>query len=178
MKLLLATVAILVFSAFYSEENTVVKQSAKHAIGEDFGGGIVFYLDGTGEHGLIAAETDLKKAKWYNGSFVESGATGTGVGTGKQNTEAVVKAQGAGEYAAKICDALELNGFSDWFLPSKDELNLLREKRKIVGGFDGVFYWSSTEYNSHYAWAQNINNGLQNYGNKNSAPSIRPIRAF
>ena len=100
------------------------------------------------------------------------------MGTGKKNTEAIVKAQGTGDYAAKVCDALVLNGFDYWFLPSKDELNLLREKKKIVGGFTGTFYWCSTEYNSHYAWAQNFNNGLQNYGNKNSAPSIRAIRAF
>jgi hypothetical protein len=100
------------------------------------------------------------------------------LGTGQSNTFAIVKAQGNGEYAASICVQMDLNGFDDWFLPSKEELALLRAQRFVVGNFSNPFYWSSTEYNSHYAWAQNFNNGFQDYGNKNSAPAIRAIRAF
>lgn len=178
MRILLVIGAVILLSAFYSDSHSVMRQSEKHTIGEEFGGGIIFYLDSTGEHGLIAATMDQKKAKWYNGKFVETGATSSAVGTGKQNTAAIIKAQATGEYAASICDGLVLNGYDDWFLPSKDELRLLKEKKAIVGGFNGLFYWSSTEYSSHYAWAQNFSNGLQNYGNKNSAPSVRAIRAF
>lgn len=177
MRIVLVLATVIMFSAFYSDSKSF-SQSEKHAIGEEFGGGVVFYVDSTGEHGLIAATSDQKKAKWYNGKFIETGAKGTAIGTGKQNTAAIVKAQATGEYAASICDGLVLNGFDDWYLPSKDELRLLKEKKGIVGGFNGIFYWSSTEESSHYAWAQNFNNGLQNYGNKNSAPSVRAIRAF
>lgn len=168
----------MVLAVFNSGTEPFSSLSGKHTIGEEFEGGIIFYLDSTGEHGLIAAKEDQKKSKWYNGKFVETGATGSGIGAGKQNTAVIVKAQATGEYAASICEGLVLNGYDDWFLPSKDELRLLKEKKTIVGGFNGIFYWCSTEYNSHYAWAQNFNNGLQNYGNKNSAPSVRAIRAF
>jgi hypothetical protein len=153
-------------------------QAESHKIGEHFGGGVVFYVDKTGEHGLIAATTDQKKAKWYNGNYIVTNAKGDAVGTGQANTTAIVTSQGVGTYAASECDQLELNGFSDWFLPSKGELNLLRIQKAAVGGLDNPFYWTSTEYSSHYAWAQNFSNGRQDYGNKNSTPSIRAIRAF
>ena len=153
-------------------------QASSHKIGERFGGGVIFYIDSTGQHGLIAATADQKKLKWYNGAYLVTNASGTAVGTGQANTTAIVKAQGPGSYAANECDQLVLNGFSDWFLPSKDELALLRTKKTAVGGFDNPFYWTSSEYNPQYAWAQNFNNGFQNYGNKNSTPSIRAVRAF
>lgn len=154
------------------------KPEAPIQIGEKFGGGIVFYVDATGEHGLVAAPSDQKKLKWYNGNFVETKASGSAVGTGQANTFAIVKAQGNGEYAASACVQLDIGGFDDWYLPSKEELNLLRVQRHIVGGLTGTYYWSSTEHSSHYAWGQNFNNGFQDYGNKNSAPSIRAIRSF
>jgi hypothetical protein len=182
MKSVLAIITVSLFSVFYNVSETsqfnLSSQNSKHTIGEQFGGGVIFYVDNSGQHGLIAAPSDQKKTKWYNGNFVTTNATDASIGAGQENTATIVMAQGNGDYAASICDKLELNGFKDWFLPSKDELNLLREKKAIVGGFDGTFYWCSTEYNSHYAWAQNFNNGFQNYGNKNSAPSVRAIRAF
>ncbi|MES2591288.1 MAG: DUF1566 domain-containing protein [Bacteroidota bacterium] len=177
MRLLFLIIVVAVSSAFYTDSN-IKKRSEVHTIGEHYGGGVVFYIDSTGQHGLIAATADQKKSKWYNGFFIETKATGVAVGTGQANTTAIVKAQGAGSYAASVCDELELNGFSDWFLPSKGELALLRTKKAIVGGFSNPFYWSSSENGSHYAWAQNFNNGLQDYGNKNSAPAVRAIRAF
>lgn len=174
-------ISIVVFTAFHNDKTSLKltsPQANTHKIGEHFGGGIVFYIDNTGEHGLIASEKDQKKAKWYNGSFKVTKATGSAVGTGQSNTTAIVGVQGAGSYAASICDQLELNGFSDWFLPSKDELNLLRTQRLVVGGFDNLSYWSSTEKGIDYAWGQNFRSGAQDYGNKNSAPSFRAIRAF
>lgn len=172
---------VIVLSAF-GDRNTNIpvktSQATIHKIGERYGGGVVFYVDSTGNHGLIAATADQKKVKWYNGNYVVTNATGAAVGTGQANTRTIVSAQGAGSYAASVCDQLELNGYSDWFLPSKEELNLLRSQKTAVGGFANPFYWSSTEYSSHYAWAQNFNNGRQDYGNKNSTPSIRAVRAF
>jgi len=154
------------------------KQTNTHKVGERFGGGIVFYVDSTGQHGLIASEKDQKKAKWYNGNFIITKASGTYVGAGQANTTAIVQAQGNGVYAASVCDQLVLNGFSDWFLPSKDELDLLRSKKGLVGGFDNLSYWSSSEYGIDYAWGQNFRSGAQDYGNKNSLPAFRAIRAF
>lgn len=171
-------VSFFLFNNVNKDLRSTNKSAPTHKIGERFGGGVIFYIDATGEHGLIAATADQKKSKWYNGSYVETTATGVAVGTGQANTTAIVAAQGPGDYAANVCDQLELNGFSDWFLPSKAELSLLRTQKTKVGGFANPFYWSSTEESSHYAWAQNFNNGRQDYGNKNSTPSIRAIRAF
>lgn len=153
-------------------------QASTHKVGEHYGGGIVFYVDESGKHGLVASEKDQKKAKWYNGDFKITKATGAAVGTGLANTTAIVEVQGKGVYAASVCEQLELNGFNDWFLPSKDELNLLRKQRFVVGGFDNLSYWSSTEYGINYAWGQNFKSGAQDYGNKNSAPAFRAIRSF
>jgi len=86
--------------------------------------------------------------------------------------------QGAGSYAAKLCDDLVLNGYSDWFLPSKDELNLLYGQKAVVGGFDSGVYWSSTEYNSDNVLSQYFANGNQGVGNKYGAGYVRAVRAF
>lgn len=180
MKILL-TIIIVAFSLINKEnKNTELTspQSGSHTIGESFGGGIIFYIDNTGKHGLIAAPSDQKKAKWYNGAFVLTSASGTAIGTGQENTMAIITVQGPGSYAAMEAHKLELNGHNDWFLPSKDELNLMYQLRNKIGGFNNPFYWSSTENSPLYAWAQNFKDGHQDYGNKNSAPSFRAIRAF
>ena len=96
------------------------------AIGKTYQGGIIFYVNGSGAHGLIAAIQDQSTGiAWFNGSFNDTGATGTAVGTGQANTDNIIAAQGAGHYAASLAGQLVLNGYSDWFLPSKDELNLM-----------------------------------------------------
>jgi len=84
------------------------------------------------------------------------------------NTAAIVAALGNAEpyanktdYAAKICYDLVLNGYDDWFLPSKDELNLMYEQKGVIGGFAGAYYWSSSEYFLNYAWSQYFYNGLK-----------------
>jgi len=96
------------------------------AIGKTYQGGIIFYIDGSGAHGLIAAPKDQSAGiVWWNGSFIDTGGTGTAVGTGQPNTDTIIAAQGEGNYAASLAANLVLNGYSDWFLPSRDELNLL-----------------------------------------------------
>lgn len=165
-------------------------------IGKNYQGGIIFYLDKTGKHGLIATPTDQGKAVWCNNCLdwktnkligLTMIGTDTAVGTGKANTAAIVKAQGAGSYAAKLCDDLVLNGYDDWFLPSKDELNLLYNA--IGKGFSERSwfdsYWSSSEYDSDNAWIQSFINvemlskySSQEYFRKDNFPSVRAVRAF
>jgi hypothetical protein len=131
----------------------------KFVIGEDYQGGIIAYIDGTGEHGLIVT-FDFYETGIYWGNEMVTGATGTAIGTGKSNTAKIVQAQGPGEYAAKLCDDLVLNGYSDWFLPSKDELNIIY--KNIGGGhYNNDVYWSSSENNYKYAWMQDFESGDQ-----------------
>ena len=121
--------------------------TSKLTLGQSYQGGKIFYIDSSKQHGLIAAPSDQSEGiQWYNGSFVTTGATGTAIGTGQANTNAIVTAQGPGSYAAKLCDDLVLNGYSDWYLPSKDELNQLYLNETIVGGFAYDGYWSSSEF--------------------------------
>ena len=119
--------------------------------------------------------------------------TGTAIGTGKKNTELLVKAMGDAAYAnlgtgkavyaAKLCYDLVFNGFDDWFLPSKDELNLLyvNLRKNSLGDFDEDTYWSSseTDFSADYSWMQEFyGGGRQYYGTRDYSNRIRPIRAF
>ncbi len=106
------------------------------------------YVDGK-RHGLIAAEADLPGGDKYTW-----------------------------EAAKKACDDLNENGYSDWYLPSKEELNRLYYVKSAVGGFSDSYYWSSTEGNADDAWGQNFNYGLQYYNFKYYNNRVRAVRAF
>ncbi len=161
-------------------------QSAQLVIGQSYQGGKIAYIDGTGLHGLIAADADLSAAAiWWNGSSTITGATGTAIGTGMANTNTIIASQGnTGTYAAKICRDYRGGNYTDWFLPSKDELNQLYVNKVAVGGFANNVYWSSTEYNYYVnynfsAWYQIFSNGFQDYfANKSNAFYVRAVRSF
>ncbi len=151
-------------------------------------GGYIFYDKGSISDGwryLEAAPSDQSTGiQWYyNGSYVTTGATGTAIGTGQANTTAIVNAQGAGSYAAQLCN--ELSGeeggyYDDWFLPSKDELNAIWTNLYLewVGGFAGNYYWSSSGNDANLAWGQYFYNGGQYYDYKSSYNYVRAVRAF
>ncbi len=157
------------------------------AIGDNYCGGIIAYILVSGDpgyvagqtHGLIAAPGDQSTGiLWWNGSYITTGATGTAIGTGAANTTAIVASQGAGSYAAKLCDDLVLNGYSDWYLPSRDELNKLYLNKRAVGGFATYFYWSSSEDYAYYAWYQYFGVGSQYFDIKFNYFHVRAVRAF
>jgi len=153
--------------------------NAEIAIGRFYRGGVIAYIDESGKHGLIATISDQSEGiKWYNGSSIHIGATETEIGTGRSNTIKIAQAQGEGSYAAKLCDELILNGYNDWFLPSKDELNELYQNRRLIDGFSTSSYWSSSENDQSSAWRQYFGNGNQYYSSKKSEYRVRPIRAF
>ena len=150
-------------------------------------GGLIFYVNPDYETDdwryLEAAPVDQSAGiQWYNGSDSVMYATATEVGTGKANTQTVVKAQGEGNYAAQLCNDLILGGYSDWFLPSKSELNkmYINLYLKGTGGFVSGDYWSSYESDARGAWFQGFGRGYYLGGEiKGSAVGrVRAVRAF
>ena len=169
------------------------------AIGDFYGGGVVFYILEEGDtgyidgetHGLIAAVADQSTGlRWYNGSYISTWAKGTAVGTGSANTDDIITEQGDTEtsYAAGLARAYTGGGYSDWFLPSKDELNKMYTNKATInttasanGGsnLSANSYWSSTEYDYHDAWYQEFDgNGFQLLNSKFDWLDVRAVRAF
>ena len=151
------------------------------SVGSRYGGGIVFYITDDGAHGLIAAESDQSaEIRWLNGSPVTTSATATAIGTGLANTNTIISVQGATatSYAAGLARAYTGGGYSDWYLPSKDELNKLYINRIAIGGFADNYYWSSTERDHGLAWYQYFNGGGQGDYDKGTTFFVRAIRAF
>jgi hypothetical protein len=162
------------------------------SIGDTHQGGIIFYLDGSGCHGLVAAPSDQIDQsigiQWYNGSYIDTYAYGNGIGSGEGNSQGIRRWQGpcSSCYASQLCQDLNLGGKTDWYLPSKYELNLMYENigqgnvlgLGNVGNFANYFYWSSTEYDSSTAWLQVFTNGNQGNENKHYASNLRAVRAF
>jgi hypothetical protein len=149
------------------------------AIGQSYGGGIIFWLDGTCEHGLIAATSDQSTgAEWGCDGYQISG-TSTAIGTGQANTAAIVSGCSQAGTAARICYDLVLNGYNDWFLPSKDELNQMYLQKNEIGGFVSYhYYWSSSGPYAYFAWGQYFSNGYQDSYDKYQPAFVRAVRAF
>jgi len=164
----------------YGDERTFKTASGPiFTIGATYGGGIIFYIDKTGVHGLIAATADLmKKAEWGCSGLLIPGANGTAVGTGVKNTDTITYGCNEPAIAARICLQFGSGNYSDWSLPSKDELDTLYMQKAVVGGFSNGVYWSSSQVNKDSAWAQNFNNGAQMHRNKLDSAIVRPVRAF
>ena len=205
-KLLYTFIALsIIFSACKKENDTpyhsVNNNDSELAIGDTHQGGIFFYeftQEDSGYvageiHGLIAAPSDSlfgdTVASWgCNGTF--TGANGTIIGTGLENTEDILSGCPNTGTAAAICDSLTLEGYDDWFLPSKDELNEMY-LNLYIQGLGGFFtygdigtsrYWSSTEYDDGSAWVQNFYDtsfdGFPTQNSKGNMGYVRAIRTF
>jgi hypothetical protein len=185
-------IAILLITV---KSHTHNKESISHSylisqsvsIGDKFQGGIVAYIlqsDDPGyvegeTHGLIAAPFDQSMdAEWGCYGTEIPGSDGSHVGSGNRNTLDIIKTCSATRIAARICTDLSLNGYSDWYLPSKDELDKLYINKDIIGGLDISYYWSSTELNRTSAWLHCFGNGNQYDNYKNVAGGVRAVRTF
>ena len=163
--------------------NEVSFKASITSIGATYAGGIVFYIDGTGQHGLVAAPSNQSSSAWSNITSTLIGTTGTAIGSGESNTNAIIGQSGHTASAAKLCYDLVVTSegtpYSDWFLPSKDEIYLLYAQRVVVGGFANGGYWSSSEYANNLAWFQYFTtNGDQLNYYKYYPYYVRAVRAF
>jgi len=131
------------------------------SLGQNHAGGIVFYIDQTGQHGLVCHSIDVGSAPWgLLGTDVLG--TQTNIGSGSINT-GIITLFGVNypSIAAFVCDTLQVNGYSDWFLPSRDELHLVYNNIHFwgLGSFQNTWYWSSSQWNINEAWSINFNDG-------------------
>ncbi|MGA1389425.1 MAG: pentapeptide repeat-containing protein, partial [Ilumatobacteraceae bacterium] len=167
------------------------------------GGGIVVYTSGTGSSKYM----EVSRSNWYNATETAFrwchpeyttlvGASGTAVGTGRSNMTAMLSictSNGAAYWINNKNNNGGVGGKTDWFLPSKDELNYvcryarqLSESTEVCSGgtlragFVGASYWSSSEYNATTAWYQNFSNGGQARvdGYKQTSVYVRVVRFF
>lgn len=172
------------FGTGYGNEVTVVTGIA---IGLLHGGGMIFNVDGSGQHGLVSALSDQSlAAPWAPGALFTTQTNATSTTNGSANTATIINVYGnSSNYAAKLCRDYNAGGFNDWFLPSNDQLFILSGYQDVVGGFPTPCvlctfnYWSSTEFNNFKAWDQNLNYGSSfNNPQKNQLNYVRAIRAF
>jgi hypothetical protein len=137
---------------------------------------------------LIAAiaDTSVNQIVWSNITDLSVGTTGTAIGDGQVNTTLIVNQAGCTSGAAWACTHYTnidtgTGVYSDWFLPSKDELYQLWVNRAVIGGFhvsSNSPYWSSSELSATAAWFQGFETGPQNGSAKGNASWVRAVRAF
>ena len=166
--------------------------SSGHYVGELMGtngeDGVVFWADHTGQHGLICSKTDIdggSGVQWYNGIDTITGATSDY--DGDTNTTAIIVKQGAGTYAAKLCEGYSTPGTSvgDWYLPAIDELSKIYHAKYEINtaldtnSFAITSYWSSTEFDKINAWWYYFQYGNSSYAFKSiTTYRVRAVRAF
>lgn len=168
-----------------------------YKIGDFAHGGIVFWVDKTGQHGLVCSKLNQSNGiRWFAGTFGNTNTKGDGLFAGISNTtqniimHSIIGDDG-NNYAAKLCNNLENveNSilYGDWYLPSAFELKLISQNLSTInasavanGGqvFINNFYWSSTESSDNHAKIVNIINGQENSVFKSSQNPVRAIRAF
>ena len=160
-------------------------------IGQTYKGGMFFsylqpgdigYVDGE-IHGLLCSTSDQSTGVPWG---CQSGNVETSdlMGSGANNTLLIENSCGEASIAAKICSDLTLNGYSDWHLPSKNELQFIYQNLHLngLGNFSVTpgdnFYWSSSQFNNMSAWHRYFAVDYETTGSKTGSLRVRAIRKF
>ncbi|MFA5175558.1 MAG: LamG-like jellyroll fold domain-containing protein [Patescibacteria group bacterium] len=158
------------------------------AVGDSYQGGVVAYIlaegdtgyDANTQHGLIAMASDQSVGTAWSNVVDQLAGTSDAIGTGQANTTAIVGQAGHTTSAAKLCDDLISGGYSDWYLPSRNELNKLYLNRVAIGGFSLTsWYWSSSESNAYQSWDRYFDSDLEYADDKGyGGGHVRAVRSF
>ena len=171
-------------SCIYTEPGYDCEGNFVPEFGDMIEGGIVFYIDETGEHGLVAALEDLPGVYEWGCSGTINLPYNTFIGAGYQNTLDIVAGCSQPSIAASEALAYESEGYEDWYLPSIHELvemyNTIGNGSPDgnIGGFENTYYWSSSESKDNDAWSVNFIYGYTLSIYKSNTFRVRVIRAF
>ncbi len=175
---------------------SVISVKNSHFIGELYGGGVVYWVDNTGEHGFITSMIDLSQTQdWSNRQTNLIGPNAQSDWNGRGNTASIIAQYGHTSSAAKLCEDYTnadygTGIYSDWYLPSRCELYDLWKNiypvQKILekDGNDSTIplakssYWSSSERDSYQAYQVSLASGEMTYRSKWGTAFVRAIRAF
>lgn len=159
-----------------------------YAVGTNYQGGTIAYIFHLGDagyvsgeiHGLIVAPTDFNSiADWgcVGDSIIMNNSQE--IGAGKQNTINIVNNCNSTTSAAYLCENLVVNGYDDWYLPSKNELAQICLNRFKIGNFESNFYWTSSDDGSlTNAWSQSFGSGSKYFDPKSNLMYVRAVRNF
>jgi tetratricopeptide (TPR) repeat protein len=162
-------------------------------IGSKYAGGIVIYIDKSGNHGLVCAEKDFGEAVWGSEGKIEAYGDVISNGHGMRYTKKIVEhlswyiqkgffstTKTPAPTAARLCLESNHNGFSDWYLPTLKELELMYQtyKKNNLRTFQASYYWSSSESGDSFARYINFNTGEASFCSRNMANCVRAVRAF
>ncbi len=183
-KIIFFTAFIFLAAVLLITQKTVAEEEKAYKIGDKGpAGGIIFYDTGNSSgpwRYLEAAPEDQGKAAWGCYPVYLKGVKYTGMGQGKMNTEAIINECEDLDTAARLCVDYRGGGKSDWYLPSKSELNEMFKVLSGRGDAKLVFenYWSSSQYNSNSGWMQNYAGRIENHFGKDAEQRVRAIRSF
>ena len=158
--------------------------SVPFELGQFRDGGYVYFITGSfpNQKILIAAAEEAPVSTLSWGCSGINVTTTADLFSGSLNTQNILAACSETNIGARYCDTLDSNGFSDWYLPSKDELNQLYINRSYVPGIVTAslsFYMSSTQGTNDTNYnTQNFENGAQANFRFKGATSDNRVRAI
>jgi hypothetical protein len=146
-------------------------------------GSVYAGLSPDGNAKMFTTPADAGTSSWNSGTatWIDTAMANNSYATGAANTALLAGlSDAASPYnAAVYCDNLSAHGHQDWYLPARDELDVMYDNHAAIGGFvtGGAFYWSSSESNDNGAVAQRFNDGGQSaFASKNGSLRVRCSR--